>query len=172
MQQFACKKTGFKIRVRRFLAVCDTVSYSDPRSLAVQSMLNCENWWHAAELNHWGVNKLTVIGSNNGLLPGRHQAIIWTNAGILLIRTTFRNKLRWNLKRNSCILIQENTYENIVCEMAVILSRLRCVNTVNFSVSTPHISFYHYGPHFTIIIWWACHLNTILARWPMLNATG
>ena len=25
-----------------------------------------------------------IIGSDNGLLPGRHQAIIWTNAGILL----------------------------------------------------------------------------------------
>ena len=25
------------------------------------------------------------IGSDNGLLPGRHQAIIWTNARILLI---------------------------------------------------------------------------------------
>ena len=40
---------------------------------------------------HWGrvthicVNKLTIIGSGNGLLPGRRQAIIWTNAGILLI---------------------------------------------------------------------------------------
>ena len=31
------------------------------------------------------VNKLTIIGSDNGLLPGRRQAIIWTNAGILLI---------------------------------------------------------------------------------------
>ena len=28
---------------------------------------------------------LTIIGSNNGLSPGRRQAIIWTNAGILLI---------------------------------------------------------------------------------------
>ena len=42
-------------------------------------------------LNHWGrvthicVSKLTTIGSDNGLLPGRHQATIWTNAGILLI---------------------------------------------------------------------------------------
>ena len=33
-------------------------------------------------LTHWGqamhnwVNKLTIIGSCNGLLPGRHQAII------------------------------------------------------------------------------------------------
>ena len=32
------------------------------------------------------VGKLTIIGSDNGLSPGRLQAIIWTNAGILLIR--------------------------------------------------------------------------------------
>ena len=31
------------------------------------------------------VGKLTNIGSDNGLSPGRRQAIIWTNAGILLI---------------------------------------------------------------------------------------
>ena len=42
-------------------------------------------------LTHWGrvthicVGKLTIIDSDNGLSPGRHQAIIWTNAGILLI---------------------------------------------------------------------------------------
>ena len=29
---------------------------------------------------------LTAIGSDNGLLPGRRHAIIWTNARILLIR--------------------------------------------------------------------------------------
>ena len=32
------------------------------------------------------VSKLTIIGSDNGLSPGRRQAISWTNAGILLIR--------------------------------------------------------------------------------------
>ena len=26
---------------------------------------------------------LTIIGSDNGLTPGQHQAIIWTSAGIL-----------------------------------------------------------------------------------------
>ena len=41
-------------------------------------------------LTHWGrvrhicVSELTIIGSDNGLLPGQRQAIIWTNAGILL----------------------------------------------------------------------------------------
>ena len=40
---------------------------------------------------HWGrvthicVSKLTIIGSDNGLAPGRRQTIIWTNDGILLI---------------------------------------------------------------------------------------
>ena len=49
------------------------------------------------ELTHWGrathiwVSKLTIIGSNNGLSPGRCQAIIWTNVGILLIRTSRTN---------------------------------------------------------------------------------
>ena len=44
-------------------------------------------------LTHWGqathecVSTLTIISPDNGLLPGRRQAIIWTNAGILLIRT-------------------------------------------------------------------------------------
>ena len=33
---------------------------------------------------HICVGKLTIIGSDNGLSPGRRQAIIWTNAGILL----------------------------------------------------------------------------------------
>ena len=31
------------------------------------------------------VSNLTIIGPDNGLSPGRRQAIIWTNAGILLI---------------------------------------------------------------------------------------
>ena len=33
------------------------------------------------------VSKSTIIGSDNGLSPGRRQAIIWTSAGILLIRS-------------------------------------------------------------------------------------
>ena len=36
-------------------------------------------------MKHICVSKLTIIGSDNGLSPGRRQAIIWTNAGILLI---------------------------------------------------------------------------------------
>ena len=37
---------------------------------------------------HWAmirVSNLTIIGSDNGLAPGWHQTIIWTDAGMLLI---------------------------------------------------------------------------------------
>ena len=52
---------------------------------------------HIAIKTHWDwvthicVSKLTSIGSDNGLSPGRHQAIIWTNAGILLIGPLGKN---------------------------------------------------------------------------------
>ena len=51
----------------------------------------------AHSLTHWGrvthicVSKLTTMGSDNGLSPGRRQAIIWPNDGILLIRTLGTN---------------------------------------------------------------------------------
>ena len=57
---------------------------------------------HSNVLTHWGqvthifIGNLPIIGSDNGLLPDRRQAIIWTNAGILLIGalgTNFREIL-------------------------------------------------------------------------------
>ena len=40
---------------------------------------------HWSRVTHICVGNLTIIASDNGLSPGRRQAIIWTNAGILLI---------------------------------------------------------------------------------------
>ena len=56
----------------------------------------CQKWRNKTVqsnriLTHWGrvthicVGGLAIIGSDNGLSPERRQAIIWTNAGILLI---------------------------------------------------------------------------------------
>ena len=72
-----------------------------PRSECALAESYPNNWYHIkfsiyastglSALTHWGrvshicVGKLTIIGSDNGLSPGRRQAIIWTNAGILLI---------------------------------------------------------------------------------------
>ena len=42
-------------------------------------------------MTHICVAKLSIIGSDNGMSPGRRQAIIWTNAGILLFGPKGRN---------------------------------------------------------------------------------
>ena len=68
-------------------------------------------------LSYWGrvthicVSKLTITGSNNGLSPGRRRAIIWTDAGILLIRPRVTN---------SEILIEIHTFslDNIRLKMS------------------------------------------------------
>ena len=80
-------------------------------------------------LTHWGrvmhicISKLAIVGSDNGLSPDQRQAIIWTNAGILLI-----GPLGTNLNQNSYIFIRENAFENVIWKMAAILSRRQCVN--------------------------------------------
>ena len=56
---------------------------------------------------HICVSDLTIIGSDNGLSPGRRQAIIWTNTGIVLI-----GPVETNINRNSNIFIQENALEH------------------------------------------------------------
>ena len=69
------------------------------------------------------VSNLIIIDSDNGLLSGRRQAIIWTNDGQLLIGPLGTNF--------SEILIQENAFESVVWEMAAILSRPRWVNLLS-----------------------------------------
>ena len=64
-------------------------------------------------MTHICLSKLTRIGSDNGLLPGWHQAIIWTNAGIFLIGpfvTNFSEILNeiYTFSFNKMHLIQEN----------------------------------------------------------------
>ena len=44
-----------------------------------------QEWTHWGRVTHICVDNLTIIVSDNGLSPGRRQAIIWNNAGILLI---------------------------------------------------------------------------------------
>ena len=77
------------------------------------------------------VGKLTIIGSDNGLSPGRRQAIICSNARIVLI-----GPLETNFSE---ILIGIQIFEfkkmhmkNVVRKMAVVLSRPQCVNQHGF----------------------------------------
>ena len=83
-------------------------------------------------LTHWGwvthicVSQLAITGSENGLSPGRRQAIIWTNAGILSIGPLWIYFIKI-VRKKSYIFIQVNAFENIVRKLVAILSRLHCV---------------------------------------------
>ena len=55
------------------------------RECSQVACINIEVLTHWGRVTHKCICKLTIIGSDNGLSPGRRQAIIWTSAGILLI---------------------------------------------------------------------------------------
>ena len=76
-------------------------------------------------MTHIDVNKGSIIGSNNGVSPYRYQAIIWTNAGILLIVPLGTNFSEFLIE--IMYSIHENALENAVWKMAAILSQPQCV---------------------------------------------
>ena len=74
-------------------------------------------------MTHICVSELTIIGCGAWSAPS-HYLNQWWN----IVNSTLRNKLQWSFNRNSNIFIQENALEDVVCEMASILSRPQCVN--------------------------------------------
>ena len=65
-------------------------------------------------------SEVIIIGSYNSVSPGRHQANIWTNAGILLfgpLGINF-NEILIEIKN-----FQENAFEIVVCKMTSISSQ-------------------------------------------------
>ena len=81
---------------------------------------------HQGPVTHICVGNLTIIGSDNGLSPGRRQAIIWTNAAILLIGPLGTNF--------SEISIEMQTFSfkkmRLKVSSAAILPRPQCVNSL------------------------------------------
>ena len=99
------------------------------------------------ELTHWGrvahicVGNLTIIGSDNGLSPGRRQAITWTNVRILLIGpsgTNFSEVL---------IEIQAFSFKKMHLKMSSAKWRPFCLglNELNNNVEESSLLFSHDG---------------------------
>ena len=68
----------------------------------------------------WGcapapLTKLDLIDWLIETAPSHYLNQYWN-----MVNGTLRNKLQWNINRNSYIFIQENALENVVCEMASI----------------------------------------------------
>ena len=76
------------------------------------------------------VNQVS-IGLDNGLLPIRHH---YLNQYWVIVNWPLRNKLQWNFNHHTKLFIYKNASENIVCEIAAILSRVRWVNVL------PHLN--------------------------------
>ena len=74
---------------------------------------------------HISVGNLTIIGSDNGLSPGRHQAIIWTNVGILLIGPLGTNFIEILIKIHT--LSFKEMHSKCRLENGGLLSRPQCV---------------------------------------------
>ena len=62
------------------------------KSMSVgQNIPTCPLITHWGRVTYIGVSKLSILGSDNGLSPGRRQPIIWTSAGLLLIGPLRKN---------------------------------------------------------------------------------
>ena len=85
-------------------------------------------------MTHICVGNLTIIGSDNGLSPERRQAIIWTNAGILLI-----GPLGTNFGE---ILIQIQTFS--LKKMRLKMSSAKCSFRLCLSGLKPPAFLHHY----------------------------
>ena len=105
-------------------------------------------WGHHVEFCVWKIGhyfwrrvyasvKCAIIGSDNGLSPSRRQAIIQTNARILLIRPLGINLSELLIEIN-IFSFQANVFENGVWEMASISFRPQCVNIEGWYIMRTH----------------------------------
>ena len=91
---------------------------------------------HRGRTMHICVSKLTIICSDNGLSPDRHQAKVWASVGILLIQTleTNFNETVSEIHIFSFTVIHD-ALENAVSQMVAIWFRPQYVTQANFRSS-------------------------------------
>ena len=96
---------------------------------------------------HKCVSKLTIIGSNNGLSPGRRQALIWTNAGILLIGPVGTNF--------SEILIEIYTFSFKKMHLKILSAKWRpfCLGLNVFTIFCQYLHFITISSFQIVLIW-------------------
>ena len=137
-------------------------------------------------LTHWGrvmlmhicVGNLTIIGPDNGLSPGRHQAIIWTNAGILLI-----GPLGTNFSE-TVIEIHTFSFQTMDLKISSAKGRLFCLGLNELKdpptwlkvATTQEIDLQPWAPRqwTSTTTWWRCGLILLPSQWhnPSQNKKG
>ena len=87
----------------------------------------------------------------------------YLNQRWVIINWTLRNKLLWIFNQNTKLAIHENASGNFVCETAAILSRWRCVKTVQNLMMADGGHFSQWTP---LSIWSNIKCNV----WPLINS--
>ena len=81
----------------------------------------------------------------------------------VIANRTLRNKVQWSLNQNAKLFIHGNAYENIVCEMAAILSRKRWVKVrYSLKVSDGDIMKTHNNDNGQCVCHSASHIGVIV----------
>ena len=110
----------------------------------------------ANELTHWSrvshicISKITIIGSDNGLSPGRRQAIIWTSVGILLIGPLGTNFSEISIEIYT-FSFKKMHLKNVVWKMAAILSQPQCVKGPPYPHECFPVNDGHRGPQYWLV---------------------
>ena len=135
------------------LASPHSVPPISPRSLFCQHRLTLipawiSNYMHYkvwAEITHLlptfngakvSVN-YAIIGSDDGNMSVRCEAIIWTSNGLLPAAPP-ENRFHWNYNKNTAIFTQENVFENNVRKMLAISSLPQCPKMLLVHIFVAH----------------------------------
>ena len=114
-----------------------TVSHSDPAQFIMGLSYCLINSLKPSDA-YKCVGKLTIIGSDNGLSPGRRQAIIWTNASVLFI-----GPLGANFSEIILVGIQTFSFKKMHLKMSSAKRRLFCLG-LNVLIHSPWEIWMHF----------------------------
>ena len=110
-------------------------------------------------LSHWGhLTRMCVIKLGHYwfsqwpipyAMPSHFQNQCW-----LIFNWIHRYTFQWSLNQTTLVFIQENTFQNVLCKMADILSRPQCVkrNMIYYTIS-PYIHMYATYHHILFAEW-------------------
>ena len=101
---------------------------------------------HWGRVTHIRVSKLTIIGSDNGLSPGRRQAIIWNNARLLLIEPLGTNVSEISFE------IQRFSFKKMPMNMSSVKWRPFCLG---LDALTMHSSSSAHSHFYSITYWYS-----------------
>ena len=128
------------------------------------------------------VGKQTIIGSDNGLSPGRRQAIIWTNAGILLIGPLGTNFSEISIKIQTfsftkmCLKVSSAKWRpfclglNVLRQDAVIEQNITNDNALRRNIYMDEISVSIVVTHLYFDFYWNNNHHPMITRQTSLKA--